>query len=377
MPLTRRKTLAILGGGFVVAAAGFGYNVTRLPEDAVQPWADAGAYDDPRMAALSYAILSPNPHNRQPWMVDLQTPDEVTLYVDTNRLLPHTDPFSRQIVIGLGCFLETLRIAASQDGYDVQFDLFPDGEMGDALDNRRVAVARFAKGGTPDPLFAYVMDRRSQKEPFDLSRPVPNDVLPRLEAACINGTSTSSTNDETVVQTLRQLSREALIIEVETPHTFKESVDLFRIGHKEVNANPDGIDFSGPLFETMRVTGMFSRESTLDTSSTAYAQGMAAVLENTDTAMAHIWMVTDGNTRIDQINAGRDWVRLNLATTREGVAMQPLSQALQEYPEMSKLYADIHAMFAPAGGTIQMFARLGYCAPVPRSPRWPLEAKLV
>ncbi len=377
MTLTRRKTLAILGGGVVTAAAGIGYTVTRRPTDAIRPWADAGGYGDPRMNALSYAVLSPNPHNRQPWMVDLKTPGQVALYVDTTRLLPHTDPFSRQIVIGLGCFLETLRIAASHDGYDVQFDLFPDGDMGDALDNRRVAVARFEKGGTPDPLFAYVMDRRSQKEPFDLNRPVADAILPRLEAACINGTAPGSTNDTDVVQTLRDLSNEALLIEIETPHTYKESVDLFRIGRKEVNANPDGIDFSGPMFEAMHMAGLFTREATLDTSSTAYRQGIAAVLENTDTAMGHIWMVTGGNTRADQINAGRDWVRLNLATTREGVAMQPLSQALQEYSEMAKHYADIHAMLAPQGGTVQMFARLGYCAPVPRSPRWPLEAKLV
>ncbi|MEM7471681.1 MAG: twin-arginine translocation pathway signal protein [Pseudomonadota bacterium] len=377
MELTRRKTLAILGGGVVVAAGGLGYRITRTPQDAMKPWAQAGQYDSPRMRALSYAILSPNPHNRQPWKVDLSMPDQITLYVDTDRLLPHTDPFSRQIVIGLGCFLETLRIAASQDGYDAQFDLFPQGEMTQALDQRPVAHIRFKKGGMPDPFFAQIMERRTQKEPFDLTRRVSPDILPRLEAACVNGTRTGSTVETSVVQTLRDLARAALVIEVETPHTFKESVDLFRIGHKEIDANPDGIDFSGPIFETMSTFGMFTREAAMDTSTTAYKEGMAAVLENAETAMGFIWMKTDGNTRTDQINAGRDWVRMNLATTREGVAMQPLSQALQEYPEMTQLYGDIHQMLAPEGGTLQMFARLGYCAPVPQSPRWPLEAKLV
>ena len=343
----------------------------------MRPWAEAGKYEDARKKALSYAILSPNPHNRQPWMVDLSTTGEVTLYVDTDRLLPHTDPFSRQIVIGLGCFLETLRIAASHDGFDVQFDLFPDGEMGEALDGRRVAVARFEKGGEPDPLFAYVLERRTQKEPYDPSRPIADEILPRLEAACVNGTKPGSSNDGAVVETLRTLSREALMIEIETPRTYKESVDLFRIGRKEVDANPDGITFSGPLFETARLVGAFSREAALDTGSTTYTQGVAAVVANTDTAMAHIWIVSEGNTRADQINAGRDWVRLHLEATRDGVALQPLSQALQEYPEMAQLYEEIHQILTPDGGTIQMFARLGYCAPVRQSPRWPLEAKLL
>ena len=93
--------------------------------------------------------------------------------------------------------------------------------------------------------------------------------------------------------------------------------------------------------------------------------------------MAHLWQVTNGNTRISQINAGRDWLRLNLAAAAVGLSMQPLSQALQEYAEMKPLYDKIHTMLAPDGGTIQMLGRLGYANPVPVSPRWPLEAKIV
>lgn len=37
--------------------------------------------------------------------------------------------------------------------------------------------------------------------------------------------------------------------------TFQESIDLFRIGHREVDANPDGIDFTGPLFEAPQHRG--------------------------------------------------------------------------------------------------------------------------
>lgn len=377
MTLSRRKALALLGGGAILAATGgAGYAVTRKPTDALAPWAAAGTYAEPRKRALSWAILAPNPHNRQPWLVDLSTPDEVHLYVDIDRLLPHTDPFSRQIVIGLGCFLEVLRMAAAEEGYAVTFDLFPDGMDPHRLDARPVAIARFAEGASPDPLFAHVPERRTLKEPFDLSRPVATDTLSRIGSAA-NATEIGMTNDETQVAELRQLSRDALVIEVETPHTFKESVDLFRIGRREVNANPDGIDFSGPLFETMALTGLFTREAALDPNSSAFAQGMAAVLANADTAMAHIWQVTPGNSREDQIAAGRDWVRINLAATAEGVGIQPLSQCLQEYPEMANLYASAHQRFAPKGGTVQMFARLGYASPVPASPRWPVEAKII
>jgi hypothetical protein len=379
MTLSRRKTLALIGGGTVLAAiAAASYGVTRTPRTALKPWAAAGGYDDPRMRALSYAILAPNPHNRQPWQVDLQKDGEVTLRVDTDRLLPHTDPFNRQIVVGLGCFLEMMTLAAAAQGYGVTLDLVPDGEDPTELDTRRVAVATFTEGaGTPEPaLFDQVMERRSLKEPFDETRLVDQVVLDRVLAAA-RTTKVDGSVDPDDIASLRILSREALRIEIETPHTYKESVDLFRIGSREVNANPDGIDFSGPMFEAMALTGTFTRASALDRTSMAYTEGLKAVYANSDTAMGHLWQVTPTNTRADQIAAGRDWLRLNLAATGQGLAMQPLSQALQEYPEMAELFAQIHERLAPQGGIVQMFARVGYGPEVPPSPRWPLESKIV
>ncbi|GGX51501.1 hypothetical protein GCM10007385_20170 [Tateyamaria omphalii] len=379
MPISRRKTLALIGGGSILAASGAGaFAVTRTPQTALKPWSLAGSYAEPRMRALSYAILAPNPHNRQPWQVDLRTDGEVTLRVDTDKLLPHTDPFSRQIVVGLGCFLELLVLAAAQDGIGVELDVFPDGEDATALDSRRVAVARFVPGAAePSPLFAHVMDRRSLKEPHDTARPVSQDVLQNIMTPVTRGSGVEATHDPDRVAALRLLTARAFEVEFETPRTYKESVDLFRIGHREVDANPDGIDFSGPQFEALRLTGLFSREAAMDRDGMSYKQGLEMVTATAMTGMAYVWLTTPGNSRADQIIAGRDWLRLNLATTAAGLGMQPMSQALQEFPEMSALYDEAHGMLAPGGETVQMLGRLGYGASVPQSPRWDLESKIV
>jgi hypothetical protein len=195
--------------------------------------------------------------------------------------------------------------------------------------------------------------------------------------AGLHHTGVGTTRDSQRVAQLRALTEQALVVEIDTPHTYRESVDLFRIGKAEVEADPDGIDFSGPLFETLSLLGQFDRAVLLDRESGGFSAGLNAVLANAGTAMAYVWIVTNGNSRADQIAAGRDWLRINLAATRDGLAFHPLSQALQEYPEMATLYRRVHAEIAPGGGTVQMLSRLGYGKAVPPSPRWALEKKII
>ncbi|MFW5641322.1 MAG: Acg family FMN-binding oxidoreductase [Roseicyclus sp.] len=378
MSLSRRRTLALIGGGTILAAAaGIGWEITRPLQTALVPWDRAGRYDDPRMRALSWAILAPNSHNMQPWKVDLSAPDTAVLYPDLDRMLPRTDPFDRQITISLGCFLELLRMAALEDGLAVEARLFPEGEDPAGLDARPAAICRFRPTTEPaDPLFAFAAARRSNKEPYDTARAVPAEVLARIASAARH-TEAVVTGDPGDVAALRDLTIRAMEIEIDTPRTFGESVDLFRIGRREVEARPDGLEFHGPSFEAMRLFALFTREAARDPGSAAFRQGRVAVIAPIRRAMAHVWQVTPANDRAAQIAAGRDWLRINLAATEEGVGVHPLSQALQEYPEMEALHATVHARLAPGGGTVQMLGRLGYGPGIGPTPRWPLEAKLV
>ena len=376
--MKRRNFLGLIGGGVILAAGGSAAVITsRKPQTAQRPWADAGiAYADPRKRALSWAILAPNPHNRQPWLVDLSVPERATLFVDTAKMLPHTDPFNRQITVGLGCFIELARMAAAADGIAMTADLFPQGDDATALDTRPVAVLRFDGTAQPDPLFTHVPDRRSVKIPYDTARPVSQQTLDQVLAAARQTQVTGSVDSQSI-KTLRALTTQALRIEIETPRTHKESVDLFRVGARAVDANPDGISFTGPLFEVSGALGMMRDETLLDPTSFSFREGLKAVAANTNSAMGHLWQITQGNSRTDQIAAGADWLRIHLAATGQGLALHPLSQALQEYDEMAALYAQTHSLCASDGGTVQMLARIGYADTVPPSPRWPLEAKLI
>lgn len=383
MGATRRGFIRIVGGSAViVAAGGYGFATTREPKEAMAPWKLAGgeAYSDPRMRALSYAILAPNPHNRQPWMVDLATPGEATLYCDLTRLLPETDPPNRQITIGLGCFLELLRMAAAQEGIMTFVTSFPEGTPEGNLDQRPVAHIQFVESGVfadPDPLFAQVLKRSSLKEPYNVSLPVTDDILAKLAGVVDDNVRVATTNDAARLEDFRDLTWRAHYIETMTPHTMQESIDLMRIGKKEINANPDGIDLGGAFLEGLSIIGQLDREQLADPNSQAFKLGLDMYKEMMMSAMGYVWLVSETNTRVDQLNTGANWLRLNLKATEMGLGIHPLSQALQEYPEMDELFAEIHTELGVSGESrVQMFGRLGYGPEVGRTPRWKIETRV-
>jgi hypothetical protein len=78
-----------------------------------------------------------------------------------------------------------------------------------------------------------------------MTRPVPQTCWRALRP-WRSGTRGRPDRRSGQVAELRALSRARMEIEIDTPHTFKESVEVFRIGRREVEANPDGIDFHGP-----------------------------------------------------------------------------------------------------------------------------------
>lgn len=365
MTLSRRKMIGLIGGGVVLAATASagGFLSTRRPTLALAPWEAAGNYTEPRMRALSYAILAPNPHNRQPWVAELTGDDLLIIHRDKTRNLPETDPFDRQLTIGMGCFLELLRMAAADDGYDLRTDLFPNGEDGP------VAAIQFVKGGAPDPLFAHVLNRHTNRNGYE-------DRAISADAKAVLGEFAMIKSDQSDVSFLRSLTWDAMEIEMKTRHIMQESVDLMRLGKTEIEANPDGISLGGPFLESLMLVGMLRREDQLDPTSTGFKQSLDMVRKAMNATNCYTVITTLGNSRMDQIDAGRDWIRLHLAATGLGLSMQPLSQALQEYPEMATPYAQAHDFLAEPGETVQMLGRVGYGPTIDASPRWPLETRI-
>ena len=379
--MNRRKFLKIAGSiAVIVAAGGAGFVATRTPKGALKPWKNAGSvYPDPMRRALSYAILAPNPHNRQPWVIGLKSNTEAVLTCDLERLLPQTDPFSRQIVIGLGCFLELFSIAASDQGYLADIRYFPDGEPDDMLDRRPIAHLSLRKqtGLAAEALFAHTLSRHTNRNPYDTDRPIGDDRLRRLHDAPVNNTRVGTANGGSLLQDLRNLTRDAMLAEMRTPEAHHESIDLMRFGRAEIEANPDGIALGGAFLEALNLTGILTRKSLADPASGAYRTALDMIEEGAMASMGFVWINTMGNARAAQIEAGRAYMRVALQATADNIAMQPMSQALQEYAAMAPYFEPIHdRLTSQPGERVQMLARLGYAKDTGPAPRWPLETRV-
>jgi len=113
-----------------------------------------------------------------------------------------------------------------------------------------------------------------------------------------------------------------------------------------------------------------------DPTSTAFKQGLALYEKMARSARAFGWISNGNQSRTDQLNAGRAYLRMNLQATALGLAVHPWSQCLQEYPEMSELFREVHDLIGN-GNTLQMLYRIGYAETIGPAPRRGLKAHLV
>lgn len=379
---SRRHILKVGAASIVVTGLSAGYfAATRRPGKALQPWGSkAHMYDDIRLKALSYAILAPNPHNRQPWLADVTEKDTVKIYCDLDRRLPETDPYDRQITIGLGCFLGLFEMAANQLGHNATIELFPTGEPFPRLNEKLIAKIKLSKDNSAaqNPLFHYIKQRRSNKKSYDTSRQVSPNTLNALVNINVTDCFIEGTIAEAMVADFRDLTRRAHEIETFTPRTLQESIDLMRIGKAEINNNPDGVALGGAMMEALAHAGVLTREQMADQTSKAFQQGLDMYKDLMSSAMGYVWVTTQDNSRRSQINAGRAWVAINLTAAKHNIGIHPLSQALQEYSEMKPLFAELHEKLAvEAPSRIQMFGRIGYAPKADPAPRRNMESRLI
>jgi hypothetical protein len=374
--LPRRKFIQLAGSGMVLAALPLSGCATTYPPSVVQAW-QPSSETEIRRWMLAHALLAPNPHNRQPWIADLKTAGQISLVCDAERLLPDTDPFGRQILIGCGAFIELAVMAAQERGHRVTVDLFPNGAPGPNELPGGKTVARLTlqqDAATPkDALFAQIRRRHTNKGIYDASRSVPGEVWQKLQTqATEQGLLSGAITDTALASKVRTITRESFETEMLTNRTYLESARLMRIGPTEIAQNPDGIALTGAMVQVMSSMGMEVPKR----GNSNYQQTMKR-WDAFETGSGYYWIASRTNTRAEQVNSGRAYVRAHLHATAAGVDMHPLSQAAQEFAEVKPQFDALRALVGLTGpsSVVQMLVRVGYGVQVAGpSPRWGLAS---
>jgi len=335
---------------------------------------------DIRVIVLSYAILAPNPHNKQPWLIQLKDELNFDLYVDTQRTLPHTDPPFRQIHIGQGTFLENLNLAALNFGYKAIISYFPQGEYSNSvIENKPVASIQLIqdKSISKDPLFNQILVRQSNKREYTNEK-APLDKLKILQAKIKEelegGFSLNITSKSNHIEKLREIMVNGMRIESANHDRDMETIKMFRFSKEEINQHKDGFGLAQSGVSGVKkfiLENIFLSRTSAEKDPISFGKEAISMTQNqVDSTTTFGWLSTTNNNRLDQVKIGRVYERINLLASSLGLVIHPMSQVLQEYSDMNDLQKEfLDYLKVPEQHTVQMFFRIGTAAKVEHSPR--------
>ncbi len=341
-------------------------------QEYLEPWQKTypQKFDDPRISLAAHGMLAANGHNMQPWKIrlDAENPMVFYLYADSGRLTRRVDPFARQMMISQGTFLEYVDIAGDESGRRAVIELFPEGgynegELLESMQARPVAKITLANGEPQSsPLYdtMFLPDtNRAEYQPAGLT---PEQISELEAISAGDGISVKIFQDGENTGRLRSYAMEGAAVEAGVDRVMRETELIFRANEYQKNRyrygfSVEGQGTSGIMRHLMQ--GLVTLFPSMNSGKAASDLFISSTRKAVDNTPAFAMILTDGNSRREQVESGMAYSRLVLTAGRLGLAVQPLSQPLEEYPEMKEVYEGIHRDYAPDGGTIQMLVRLG------------------
>jgi hypothetical protein len=325
---------------------------------------------DVMQSILSHAVAAPSPLNTQPWRVMLLGPCLLALYPDTERLLPAIDPTMRQMYLSCGAFIENLEIAARAAGFRAEISLFPSGWAGmSPTQDQPVAKVELTCNASvgSDPLFSWIHTRHTNRRIY-----TAREILPETFSALAGSfdqpfTSFGFSADSSFREELAGYLKTALEVELSLSDRLEERLSYIRINDTTGDKRRDG--YGSIELGLYGITGWLSRIRTLITpygSKNRYARKLLILLieKQSESAAAFGWIVTKGNSRYDQIRAGRAYSRLHLTAASLGLSVQPMTSILEPYSGMEEVARKFRNLLGiPDTHMVQMVFRLGYSCP--------------
>jgi hypothetical protein len=338
----------------------------------LEPWSKEyfSQFDDPRIQLAAHGLLAGNGHNMQPWIIklDKENPMVFYLYSDSKRMTGEVDPFSRQMMVTQGAFLEYVKIAGDYLGYPAEVELFPQGVFDEtdlikSMQSTPVAKITLSKTSPLEtPLYDYLFMPDTNRSPYK-NQQLTMDQVNELEAVNTNtDTVVKIYQDPTNIEKLKTYIMNSVIIEANTDRVMKETEIIFRSNEFKKNQYRYGFSVEGQGTTGLMghiIQGLVTLFPSMNSGEAATNNFIKSSQISIDNTSAYAMIFTKDNSIISQVESGMLYSNLVLTAHKLGIVMQPMSQPLEEYPEMNIPYTSIHTDYAYNGSSIQMLLRLG------------------
>jgi hypothetical protein len=324
-----------------------------------EPKESTSSEDSLWLRILDEARWAQNAHNMQSWELTILSEDSLIGRLSPQRLLPQTDPISRQLIISLGAFSEVAHRSARSYGYDLQVNwigpqVWVPGES-EAADLFRWTLAPL--DDTPSSADVELDALSSATVKYKV---VEGSLDAAAQERLLQNYSTEQNRiffvnpEDPRFLEVRDLSKEAYRIEMEYEPTLMESFDNTRVGEQERQAKPYGITLMGNFHQGMLgfvelFSGLFPM-APMEYTKTSIDLFNGAV----DKTVQLMVLTSRGNSPEVQFLTGFPMQAAWMSALDQGFTLLPLSQGLQEYPQVQAQYDRLHQLLAQEGETVQM-----------------------
>ena len=318
---------------------------------------------------LEGARLAPSRFNSQPWRFEPQPDGDVLVSWDRQRSLPASDPTGRDLFLALGAAVESACIRASISQHPMMF--LPASDAEESLVGR-LSPADLVDDPAAKRLAPYVGERRTARTRH-LRFPLPPVVQLALRRETVGwGCRLHMVTDKPSIRRLASAVYHATLDQLDNRETRGDVAAWYRLASGDAvedGVTTDCLDLEGAMLAVTKWAIGFERSDPV-TSWTARRVVALRDWRITRQTSAFCLLTAQSNDRTDMVRAGRLLLRLWLLTAEAGLNVHPLSPLLSS-EKQSKRCIDV---FGAQGGVPACIYRVGFCPPVPASPRLPASA---
>ena len=306
---------------------------------------------------LHHACRAPSVHNSQPWLWRVSG-NQIDLFADLRRQLMYADPQRRDLVISCGAALHHLQTAAAALGWPARVQRMPD--PADERHLARVTLKPTRPRENHDAVLASIMGRHTDRRSLT-SWPVPHQRLASLSATgSLWGAQVLPVTRDSVKRQLHHLTHRASVIQSRN-HRYIEELAASTLGTATDGMGPAVIPERG--------------EPATTTVNRAFPNGILPnpPVDEKPSEEALLLVCTSSDDVISRLRAGEALSAVWLHATDDGLALVPLSQAIEVDETRHVLQSDVLGDLAFP----QLLLRVGWLPlgrdNLPDTPRRPLD----